>query len=241
MRTILISFFLFGILSLNAQTLSATYKVTKDILNAGSENQNTSLPPLEFTGNYFMQGKRVISYLTPDYLDRYPTGKIESTRNDGPNNYSVNIIPLCTDSIIGVNYSDGDSLIWRYTSYVGGANMQRPSSFKYEVGFKKWVVLNETKDINGLICQRAVSYMEGNQVEWDIWFYPDISVDRGFENTFGVPGLIVEGVCPPGKLTMKLLNYALGAAIPDSIFWPELFNQPFVHRGTIKNKNKSPM
>jgi GLPGLI family protein len=236
MKFICFIFFLICANSVYSQNISATYKVTKDILNTPEAPKK--FEPLEFTGYYYVYNKRVISYLKPEYLQKYPTGRIEIMKDNGNNNYQYEIKPLCTDSIISVSYSDADSLIWRYTTYIGGSNMQKPRSFKYEEGFIKWKILDDTKEINGLLCQHAVCYTDDNKINWDVWFFPEIQVPRGVDNTFGIPGLVVEAYCPLILTTWKLMEYKLNAKLQNDDFWPELFNQPFVHRGTIKNKNK---
>jgi len=209
-----------------------------DFYRDSKEKEEYKLKPLEFTGHFFLKGKRVISYLTPEYLVQYPTGSINFQTQNGGNGVQIRSFELCADSIIGIDYSDGDSLIWRYTRYIGGRDRQSPASFNYEPGFKEWEILSETKEIDGLKCQRARNYLQSGTVEWDVWFWRDIPVERGFSNTFGLPGLLVEGECIAGKASYKLLSYKIGEPIPESVFWPALFNKPFVHRGTIRNKNK---
>ncbi len=222
---------------LHSQDISATYEILMDINKLVSHPGKGKLDPLKFKGFFYVKGSRIISYWQPAYLEKYPNGKIGYSINDGTSNH-IGIISLNTDSIINIDYSDSDSMIWRYTNYIGASGMQQPYSFKYEKGFKKWEILPERKMIAGIECQRALNFNESNQVMWDVWFYPEIIVDRSVGSSFDVPGLIVEADDKGLGITYKLLTYSLENSVSDKVFWPSLFNKSFFHRGTIRNRNK---
>jgi len=234
-QTVLISMFCCLVLFSNAQpfTLRAQYQVQYDP-KFTYEKDGKKAPLLDLLGLYFIKGNRVISYYKPLYVGKYPGNQfIEEV---GPNQYRTK--GLNTDSIIAVTYSDGDSLIFRYTNFSSEPNMQRPESFYYEPGFKKWEILNEFKEINGLQCQRAKQFDSRGGLQWDVWFCADIPVPRGFDDSFDIPGLLVEAVFIDTYF-IKLRQYETGIEIDDKEFWPPIFNKSFFHRGTIKNKHKA--
>lgn len=54
----------------------------------------------------------------------------------------------------------------------------------------RWVLSMERKDIEGYMCQKAVTRYAGR--EWTVWFTPEIPVDCGLWKFSGLPGLILE-------------------------------------------------
>ena len=70
-----------------------------------------------------------------------------------------------------------------------------PSSgpvLKYTEDLKlmNWSIKNETKTINGYLCQRATSTYRGRN--WNVWFTMQIPVSDGPWKFFGLPGLILQ-------------------------------------------------
>lgn len=220
-----------------AQTIHAVYKSYKSVVIQTEDGFSPNIAPLEFTCHFYRKGNRYISFNKPDYLKKYPEGRITySNPNVGANFYGV--YSLNMDTIININYKALDSSIWRYTNYTNVSNEQKPYSFNFEPGFQQWEILNETKAIGGLSCQRArLKYPDG-QLGWDLWFCPDIQVECGVSNIFGLPGLVVEANDLGASTRYELQYYNVEETFSDEVFWPVLFNKPFVHRGTIKNRNK---
>lgn len=142
---------------------------------------------LDFEGVCMVKGQRVISYLKPLYVGKYPKDEIvEEVGTNKTRGFSLN-----TDSIIAIDYSAGDSMIMRCTDYTTMPNMQKPYSFYYEPGFRKWEIQSEIKDIDGLLCQRAINRYPNGDIQFDVWFCPSVPVPRGFYKTYDIPGLVV--------------------------------------------------
>ncbi|MCO7318917.1 GLPGLI family protein [Riemerella anatipestifer] len=74
-------------------------------------------------------------------------------------------------------------------------------SFNYE-----WDIRNETKKINGITCQKAISNLKGNKVI--AWFAKDIPVSYGPLNYWGLPGLIVQVENFFSTVTLTDLKYS---------------------------------
>ncbi len=53
-----------------------------------------------------------------------------------------------------------------------------------------WEILDETKDIIGYECIKAVSADRGRR--WTVWFTPEIPIQEGPWKLCGLPGLILE-------------------------------------------------
>lgn len=66
--------------------------------------------------------------------------------------------------------------------------------FRYEdkIPHINWNIQNETKEILGYICQKAVGKLYNR--EWAVWFTMDIPVSEGPWLLCGLPGLILEAV-----------------------------------------------
>jgi GLPGLI family protein len=217
------------------QGFHAKYKVTMEVQINQPNGFQPKIPPLEFTGSLYHKNNLYVSWLTPNYLDKYPEGKIEFTRS-GANEYYV--YPLNMDTMIRIYYKAIDSNLIRLTNFSNASNSQKPYTYNFEPGFTKWTILPETKVIQGLNCQRAQRIIDGT-LYYDVWFCADIPLEHGISEIFNLPGLMVEGNSYGGNtISYSLLYYNMQETFDDAVFWPPLFNQPFTHMGTFRNRQK---
>jgi GLPGLI family protein len=218
------------------QGFHAKYKVTKEVQINQPNSFQPKIPPLEFTGYLYHKNNLYISWLTPNYLDKYPQGRIELempvAEGIGFFGYSLNM-----DSMISIYYKAIDSNLIRLTNYTNASNSQKPYSYNFEPGFTNWTILPESKIVQGLNCQRAQLIRSGG-IQWDVWFCSDIPIENGVSNIFNLPGLMVEGYSFGEKTSYSLIYYNMQETFDDAVFWPPLFNQPFKHMGTFRNQQK---
>jgi GLPGLI family protein len=224
--------YMFLHVTIQAQTLSAKYLVTTNMditLASGKVKQET----INYSGILYKRNGRYIYLEKPGYLSKYPTGTISI--EDGNNSQTV--YTLGKDSILFISYADTDSLLerWRLKGLPGDTdNSLRyfDSSLLTGTWANQWQISNETKDINGLHCRKAVS-----PGQWQAWYCPDIPIQFGPYFIVGLPGLVVEA----DKLSMGNRHYALesyvsGTDISTSVFWPAEFNEPFKKLPHLKNR-----
>lgn len=213
-------------------TLSAKYQVTKNLELSNSTQKNLIL---SYKGTYLQKNNRSISYIEPEFLHLYPKGYIPIKRNTG----EVIEFGICTDSIQQLSYVSHDSLLFRSQINFSGGKKSENQYFTYERDFYQWKILDETREIDGLICQRAQRFNIANgSLIWDGWFATEIPVSHGIENIMNVPGLLVEGISIGNKAEYKLTSYEINAPLDDSVFWPPQFNKPFIFR---RHLSKDPL
>ncbi|PUZ30027.1 GLPGLI family protein [Chitinophaga costaii] len=202
-----------------AQSLRAQYAIVSTI-DVGPAGGDSPMQSISFTGYLYKKGSRYIYFEKPEYLKDRPDGQFvaNTTANTG---YSFN---LNTDTIQSIYYSDFDSLIYRYRIDQLSTLPNRVQNFN--PNYYHWDFLTDTKEINGLHCQKATLTLRGN-LQWVLWFCPDIPMQAGIGNIKGVPGLIVEAERMSDHKHYTLDSYDANAVVPDSIFWPKEFNEPF--------------
>lgn len=227
--------FVFVPVTIQAQTLTATYAVTSSMnitLSSGQVKQQT----INYSGILYRKGNRYIYFEKPDYLSKYPSGQIKIDYG----NYNGAVYDLGgTDTIQFISYADYDSLLerWRINSRIPG--VINNSLQYFDSGFlngrwkNQWQIGTETKEINGLHCRYALL-----PNRWEVWYCPDIPIAFGVYFIVGLPGLVVEA----NKLSMGgrhfvLESYTTNTDIPDSRFWPAEFNEPFKKMPDLKDKS----
>jgi hypothetical protein len=215
----------------DTNTFEAKYLV-KSERYAIHEGKQKLIAILEFEGILKKKGNRYICYSKPLYLDKYPNGYIDyQFDGDPPISYGIPV-----DSFYTIQYADLDSMIIRYHHHssniagIGGRN----NYFTFEPGFRQWNILNETRTINGLLCQKAI--IAGRNSTFEIWFAPDISVAMGPVTLMELPGLVVEAVFPELNETWSLKEFSTGRPMDDTEFWPSPFNAPFRFINHLKRK-----
>lgn len=215
-----------------AQTIQATYAVTKDII-ATLETGEKKIATLESDGYLYRKDGRYIYFEKPTYLSEYPGGYITASVSSS----STHLVGIPMDTIQNLTFKDMDSL-YKYDRSNGTGNSKLRINFKqkFDLDFYEWKMLNETKDISGLKCQKA-TFTVRDQLQWVVWFATDVPMQAGLLNIIGIPGLVVEAECVPLKTYYKLNSYVIGKEFKEDIFHPKEFEQPFTLRPDLKKAN----
>jgi len=208
----------------NAQVFSARYKVTKQI-ELKDENDKTIVIDLPYSGFYFAKDFKVLSYIKPLYLYKYPDGYLKV------NNMSYQ---LDMDSLQFLCYANLDSFILRRRIKKMVGECENILN-EFEKGVMKWALESESKIKLGLTCKKATCHNPNtNKPYCEIWYSTEIPMPIGINNLLDVPGLIVEATFFNLSETYELLSYSFTESIPDEIFWPDEFNEPFIKKDKLK-------
>lgn len=207
-----------------SQNIKAVYKVTKIVYCTDINGNRKEVTSLQYTGFLYQKNNRTIYYQKPLYLKEYPDGNVHIAVNA---NYQM-LIGLPMDTLQHVYYMDYDSLITRSRTELPGAtnkewNVKQP----FKRGGMTWKFFPDTKEVNGLKCQKATFTALDGRLIYEVWFCSDIPVLAGPFTIRGLPGLGVQAVCPVLDETYTLESYNTNISPPDSILWPDVFNQPF--------------
>lgn len=209
--------------AINAQQLSATYDINRTVVSRIAGNNNSTVADLKLIGYYYLKGNKVISFSKPLYLNDFPTGSIVEKEND----FMYHTHSLIMDTIQGISYFNLDSMIFRTRMQFSGLNQEGVNYVSsFSNGVNKWEVFPETRQINNLVCQRAI-LKKRDKIVCDVWFAKDIQVPITFYGFADLPGLLVEGEMMRTQEKFSLKSYTFDKSIPDSIFWPAEFNEPF--------------
>ncbi|QJD96644.1 GLPGLI family protein [Mucilaginibacter robiniae] len=228
--------FLFKLEEAGAQTLAARYMVTQDIIGAGPL-QDKKLTTIESTGYLYKNGGRYLYYEKPGYLEKYPDGNI-SLQVDATQNYNFS---LCTDTLQYISYTNTDSLIRIYRPTVTGKHGPGINYRQhYEADYFTWVMLPETKVINGLKCQKATMSIR-NLLQWIIWFTPKVFMQGGVKGIIGVPGLVVEAECSPLRTKYTLLEFSESVPLKASVFDLAELKEPYDQMPPLLKANIQPV
>lgn len=208
----------------NAQTFEARYKVYKNLYTSTENGMPKNIATLEYDGFLYQQKNRVIYFKKPLYLDKYPDGYIDVSIDE--NNIQKKGVSM--DSLQDIEYIDFDSLISRSRVDIPGpGNAGLNVKHNWKTGNIKWKFLLDTKEINGLKCQKA-QWINGNgKLQWVVWFCPDVPVLGGPGHITGLPGILVDGENKISNEKYVLVSYKSDITLPADIFWPQEFNQPF--------------
>lgn len=203
------------------QDISAKYSVTQQI-NVAQGSSGSYYVTLDFEGFLYKSGGQNIYYQKPLYLKKYPQGSVTYTPKSG----EYYIYPLVMDTLQRICYNNADSFIFRMSSESASIRAKRDFIVRsFQPGLHEWEILQETKNIDGLYCQRAKFYssVEQKELVWDVWFCPEIPVNFGPSYIRDIPGLVVEADCVPGNEKYKLLSYEITKGLNASLFWPDEF------------------
>ena len=239
MKNVIILILLSHSLTIKGQTIEAKYKVSQDILMNFEGVGLKKIVTLESTGYLYRKMNRYIYFEKPDYLDLYPTGNVQTRIS--PNH--IHNLQICMDTIQKLSYKDMDSMIKRHRMDIAGkGGVDFNYVQKFSADYFNWDYSGETKEIQGLVCQKASLKMRG-KIEWVVWFCPDIEMQAGIFNIIGLPGLIVEAENLVLNSKYSLESYSYLKDIRDEVFWPSEFLQPFrqmpdMKQGTSGEKSK---
>jgi GLPGLI family protein len=216
-----------------AQNLKAVYTINRDFFYR-TDNSEKKIASLAFKGFFFKQGGRTIFYKKPLYLANYPTGSIDVPV--GTSNTTRVSLPM--DTTQGIYYRDMDSLVMRWRLDISGGSMDFNYERLFVQGNSSWELTPEQKTIGGLKCQKAVLRNHG-VIIWEVWFTPEIPVTVGPAGIVDIPGLVVEAYCIPWNETYRLDSYSTTVKIPQDVFWPAEFKQPFKRLTPMQKKPSS--
>ena len=222
------------VLTTKGQSFEARYKVLQDV-EVNIDTKILKVTTLESTGFFYKKNNQYIYYEKPNYLKKYPDGVIITSITP---EHQLNL-SLCMDTIQRINYTAMDSLVLRNRVDMGGkGNVDFNYVQKFELNVFNWVFQTETKEIQGLKCQKATLSINGNP-EWSVWFCPDIPLQAGISNILDLPGLVVEAENIPTKTYYYLDYYTTTTNIDDNVFWPKEFLQRFETLPDRKRRNGS--
>lgn len=219
--------------SSKAQRIEATYVVSKDININLEKFGNKKIASLESIGHLYRKGGRYMYYETPNYLGSYPDGSIKYKVSADEDHY----VGICMDSVQRLSYKDMDSLVRIYRPHIDGkARAKFNYRQRFDADFYEWQMIKETKNINGLRCQKAELRIKDN-LQWVVWFTGDVPMQAGIGNIIGIPGLVVEADNIPLSTHYKLNSYVVGNEVAEEIFHPREFKQPFTTLADLKKSS----
>lgn len=205
--------------------LEARYKAMSPLTLHG-EGGNPVNFTLEYEARIFSEGNKSFLYLRPLFLEEYPEGSIVVNYPGGISSYTFS-----TDSIFMPELINIDSQkVWACINYPGNAKLNEYFITDYNKknnSTNSWRVLSETRNINGIKCQRAklfIQEQDGKLKEsWDIWFNPQQHFPFYFFGIKNAPGFIVEATFIQNNMHFQLISLETAKNIPATTFWPPLY------------------
>jgi len=140
--------------------------------------------------------------------------KVEEVRKYDENGNLVFIQSARTTSVRTVfysNFTNGKTVQWlpiQGRSFIISDSLRTP----------EWILLGETKEINGMRCQKAMAMVYGR--EYEAWFSSDIPLPYGPWKLNGLPGLIVEAHSTDGAIDFELKEIRSALDDPQEITAP---------------------
>ncbi len=201
-----------------AQGIEATYEVTT-VRWAGEPHEEV----FEYSWKVYYKGNKVASYFIPKYVDKYPDGHVRkqiqphhSLTTQLPTAEKLDYEVFHLDSMVRWNITSGP-----FTNDQDPCAGQKDARKISKESARFWTFYDETKNVEGLNCQRASAKF------WDGWFATDIEVGGSTYGLYTVPFLLVEGTQHGTNKSFRLLSVDLNAQIDDSVFWPVCFQERF--------------
>lgn len=219
MNYLLIALIVISGTCIQAQDIKAIYRVKTTVSLKQADINNSVI--LDYEGFLYKSEGKHIYFQKPLFLNKYPTGNLVFEQTG-----QVYLYPLWLDSIQRISYNNTDSLIFRTRNDMSGENAKNDYYVRrFELGVHEWKLLPETKEINGLFCQRA-KYFDpvSNELMWDVWFCPNIEINYGPGGIRDLPGMVVEASNLITKESYYLESYNNSDSIPNNVFWPDEFN-----------------
>lgn len=217
-----ITFFNLLPITCRTQDLEAKYKVSRVIFNTDINGNRKKIATLQYDGFLYQKKNRTIYYQKPLYLNDYPKGNVDIVVNA---HYTM-LITLPMDTLQHIYYMDFDSLNTISRVELSGLNSKEWNIKQHlSKGSMRWQLLPDTKEINGLKCQKATFTAPGAGLQWEVWFCPNINALAGPFTIRDLPGLVVEAYSPVFDETYILENYNTNISLSDGTFWPDVFNE----------------
>lgn len=203
-----------------AQTMSQIhYAMTSIVKGHTEEGKTVGMATLNYDNYVYIDGKRSISVSKPGYLDDFPSGYVEYTPPKG--NGLIQEIPM--DTLQDIYYVSADSGIIRKRYLFGQMrNFIDQDTAKWD----NWILTDETKTINGVVCKKAKRPMSQQGKETYVWYDPKTPVSVGPFWIQNPPGLIYFAHLHYGT-EYTLLEYNSHVALDKTVFWPKEFNEKF--------------
>ncbi len=111
-----------------------------------------------------------------------------------------------------VFYYDNISKNVYETSQLGGIDYL----IQYPTTYYQWEITNDTKDIDGYICYKAIgkqkiddNFRGKRDYELEVWFSPALPYNYGPEMYFGLPGLVFEAHTRGAKIKFVLKSFKI--------------------------------
>lgn len=220
----LILYLLFADTLYSQNSLIARYNITDPISLAGESGKQIQVR-LEYEGRIFSKGNKALLYMRPLFLNQYPDGVITYTYPSGITYYHFS-----KDSMFLPELYNKDSLKrWSCFNDDRNSKLNEYIIYRYRIdsnSLKDWIILPETKVINGFICRHAQSYYSLNgtrNIFWDIWYYPDIPFSFFFGGLHNCPGLIIKADNLQGNMHYDLKSIENNTNILEDTFTPPIF------------------
>lgn len=130
-------------------------------------------------------------------------GEVKEERYDGGQNLRVISKGRVTDNIGLIVYSDFAQ------GKMTERNMIQGRAFVISDTLRniKWTLENETKEIEGIKCQKARGTVHGR--EYEAWFAGSIPLSFGPWKLQGLPGLIMQAHSADGEITFEVKSFKL--------------------------------
>lgn len=208
------------------KTISATYQVTKTLHSINEFKDTINRVQVELRGKLYVQSNKSMYWEEPMYLSTYQDGKVAIQTLTGLHDYK-----LPTDSMQNIRLNDAANGIWigYSTNTFNGVAENTLSKGWFKPANRSWQFLPETKVVGGLSCQRAQLFYN-KRLAWDVWFCPEIPIAVGGPlDICNLPGLVVAATNFISSKQILLSDYKMAASLPQHLFWPEQFNQPFTN------------
>jgi len=144
------------------------------------------------------EGELIFDEKSSLFTDGKEGQKVEEVRKYDDNGNLMFIRKAGLTSVRTVFYSDftnGRTVQWasiQSRSFIISDTLRTP----------EWTLLDDTKEINGMKCQKAKATVHGR--EYEAWFSSDLPIPYGPWKLHGLPGLILEAHSTDGAIDFEL-------------------------------------
>lgn len=206
----------------------ANYISTHQIFNP--EQPGKLLTIIQYEGELFKKDNEIIYTEKKITTNQYDSIILYRTKDGIEKEFRLSTALFKT-----INYFNLDSSIYKFCTNTVN-ELYRNTKFKFERGFHTWKIMPETKIVDGVFLQRAITLRMDGSVGRDVWFAPEIPIFFGPWGIIDAPGLIFEGTEANIGVHFKLKSYQMECIIEPTIFKMEQLNKTFIDRGTLKKR-----